>query len=122
MSLVFTHKACDLQLKPFTHASWALLSSQPACRAAMFVTASLVNSMLRNWRESFDEKLRQLRILQDRMAASTSYAEWREFAQQVRQCTMASSCPTKLRHGSSSIRVIRVLQLQTNHAHQLYHL
>lgn len=49
----------------------------------MFVTASLVNSMLRKWRESFDEKLKQLRLLQDRMAAATSYAEWREFAQQV---------------------------------------
>lgn len=50
----------------------------------MFVTASLINSMLRKWRESFDEKLKQLRLLQDRMAAATSYAEWREFAQQVR--------------------------------------
>lgn len=50
----------------------------------MFVTASLVNSMLRKWRESFDEKLKQLRLLQDRMAAATSYEEWREFAQQVR--------------------------------------
>jgi hypothetical protein len=55
----------------------------------MFVTASLVNSMLRKWRESFDDKLRQLRLLQDRMAAATSYAEWREFAQQVRHGTDA---------------------------------
>jgi len=54
------------------------------CVAAMLVTASLVNSLLRKWRESFDERLKQLRLLQDRMAAATSYAEWREFAQQVR--------------------------------------
>lgn len=54
------------------------------CVAAMLVTASLVNSLLRKWRESFDERLKQQRLLQDRMAAATSYAEWREFAQQVR--------------------------------------
>ena len=53
----------------------------------MFVTASLVNSLVRKWRESFDERLRQLRVLQDRMTAATSYAEWREFAQQVRTHT-----------------------------------
>jgi hypothetical protein len=73
----------------------------------MFVTASLVNSMVRKWRESFDEKLRQLRILQERMAASTSYAEWREFAQQVRQSLVhfVGSCGiNKLQHDNSSIR------------------
>jgi hypothetical protein len=76
---------CDQPLTP------APCSLQLAL-AAVFVTASLVNSMLRKWRESFDEKLRQLRLLQDRMAASTSYAEWREFAQQVRQPIIVSSC------------------------------
>jgi hypothetical protein len=59
---------------------------KPACpSAAVFVTASVVNSLLRKWRESFDERLRQLRVVQERMAAATSYAEWREFAQQVGQ-------------------------------------
>jgi hypothetical protein len=58
----------------------------PLCAndAAVVVSASLINSLVRKWRESLDERLRQLRLLQDRMAAATSYAEWLEFAQQVR--------------------------------------
>eukprot|EP00879_Flechtneria_rotunda_P015208 GHRR01015899.1.p1 GENE.GHRR01015899.1~~GHRR01015899.1.p1 ORF type:complete len:277 (-),score=36.34 GHRR01015899.1:501-1331(-) len=53
-----------------------------AC-AAVMVTASLVSSLVRRWRESFDECLRQLRHIQQRMQAASSYAEWREFAQQL---------------------------------------
>jgi hypothetical protein len=59
--------------------------------------------MLRKWRESFDEKLRQLRLLQDRMAASTSYAEWREFAQQVRQRRSAWVCLHWMQHQQQHI-------------------
>lgn len=47
------------------------------------VTVSLVNSLVRKWRESFDERLRQLRSIQQRMKSANSYAEWREFAQQL---------------------------------------
>lgn len=47
------------------------------------VTASLVNSLVRKWQESFDERLRQLRYIQQRMKSASSYAEWREFAQQL---------------------------------------
>eukprot|EP00879_Flechtneria_rotunda_P011235 GHRR01011734.1.p1 GENE.GHRR01011734.1~~GHRR01011734.1.p1 ORF type:complete len:243 (-),score=41.36 GHRR01011734.1:501-1229(-) len=50
---------------------------------AVMVTASLVSSLVRRWRESFDECLRQLRHIQQRMQAASSYAEWREFAQQL---------------------------------------
>lgn len=51
--------------------------------AAMMVSAALINSLIRRWRESFDEQLRQLRRIQERMAAANSYQEWREFAQQL---------------------------------------
>jgi TAG lipase/steryl ester hydrolase/phospholipase A2/LPA acyltransferase len=49
----------------------------------MAVSASLVNSLVRRWQESFDERLRQMRAIQARMAAASSYSEWREFAQQL---------------------------------------
>jgi hypothetical protein len=49
----------------------------------MAVSASLVNSLVRRWQESCDEKLRQMRAIQARMAAASSYSEWREFAQQL---------------------------------------
>jgi hypothetical protein len=57
--------------------------------------------MLRKWRESFDEKLKQLRLLQDRMAAATSYAEWREFAQQVCKAGMPGMAPVASSRGCS---------------------
>eukprot|EP00878_Enallax_costatus_P014363 GHUV01015023.1.p1 GENE.GHUV01015023.1~~GHUV01015023.1.p1 ORF type:complete len:539 (+),score=116.66 GHUV01015023.1:555-2171(+) len=50
---------------------------------ATVFTASLVNSLIRKWQESFDERLRQLRYIQQRMKSASSYAEWREFAQQL---------------------------------------
>ncbi|WIA29719.1 hypothetical protein OEZ86_012199 [Tetradesmus obliquus] len=50
---------------------------------AMAMTASLVNSLVRRWQESCDERLRQIRAIQARMAAASSYSEWREFAQQL---------------------------------------
>lgn len=55
----------------------------PLALAAMMVTASLANSLIQKWRESFDERLRQLRHIQQRMQQASSYAEWREFAQQL---------------------------------------
>lgn len=47
------------------------------------VTASLVGSLVRRWRESFDERLRRLRAIQAAMQTAGSYPEWLELAQQL---------------------------------------
>lgn len=49
----------------------------------MVFTVSLASSLIRKWQESFDERLKQLRHIQQRMKSASSYAEWREFAQQL---------------------------------------
>jgi hypothetical protein len=56
---------------------------RPLLDAASVVMASLVNSLVRRWRESCDERLKQLRQIQQRMQTASSYSEWREFAQQL---------------------------------------
>eukprot|EP00775_Hariotina_reticulata_P005537 gene5537-5773_t len=55
----------------------------PLLDTASVVMVSLVNSLVRRWRESCDERLKQLRQIQQRMQTASSYSEWREFAQQL---------------------------------------
>ena len=47
------------------------------------MTVSLISSLLRKWRERFDERLLKVAQLAARMKEATSYPEWRQFAQQL---------------------------------------
>jgi hypothetical protein len=49
----------------------------------VFVAWGVISSLVRRWRERFDTRAQQIRHLQERLRAATTYQEWRELAQQL---------------------------------------
>lgn len=59
------------------------------------MTAQLIRSLAKKVQEAWDQRLRALRVARDRQKAAGSYAEWRQWSEQLAKLEQATGQDAK---------------------------